>query len=340
MKIQTLTAGLLLALTATAQLVTSQAASPVAAAPVSAAPMSLHATGKPVAKVNDAILTDRDLLREMFELFPYARLHNGFPKGQEAEIRRGAMQMIIFEELVYQDALRQNLTIAPARLDLEEKRFREQFDSRNEFLAYLKTEMGGSEAKLRHEIRRSLLIDALLKTEVSGKSSVSPAEAQAYYEKNPKLFEHNELFAFQSISFLPPAAASAETVNEARKRAGLALAQAKAAKNYQEFGLLAEKLSEDDYRVNMGDHHAVPRADLPPEVVKAAVALQPGQVSDVLQLGNAFTIIRLNAYTPAGRTKFAEVKSDLIQKLQKEKIEKLRAALDKRLRQNARIQEL
>jgi peptidyl-prolyl cis-trans isomerase SurA len=340
MKLRIPIAVLLLASMATAQSLSSHAASPVAGSTVPATTTSLQATGKPVVKVNDATLTDRDLLREMLELFPYARLHNGFPKGQEAEIRRGAMQMIIFEELVYQDALRQNLTIAPARLDLEEKRFREQFDSRNEFLAYLKTEMGGSEAKLRHEIRRSLLIDTLLKAEVSGKSSVSPAEAQAYYDKNPKLFEHSDLFAFQSISFLPPAAASAETVNEARKRAGSALAQAKAAKNYQEFGLLAEKLSEDDYRVNMGDHHAVPRADLPPEVVKAAVALQPGQVSDVLQLGNAFTILRLTAYMPAGRAKFADVKSDLIQKLQKEKIEKLRAALDRRLRQNARIQEM
>src|ERR1035441_9428530 len=60
--------------------------------------------GRPVVRVNGAILTDRDLLREMYSIFPYARVHNGFPKGMEDGIRDGAMKMMIFEELVYQEA--------------------------------------------------------------------------------------------------------------------------------------------------------------------------------------------------------------------------------------------
>jgi hypothetical protein len=32
------------------------------------------------------------------------------------------------------------------------------------------------------------------------------------------------------------------------------LRQAKETKSYEDFGLLAEKISEDDFRVNMGDH--------------------------------------------------------------------------------------
>ena len=59
---------------------------------------ALQVTGKAVVKVNGAELTDRDLLREMFALFPYAKLHGGFPKKEEKEIRQGALQMIIFEE--------------------------------------------------------------------------------------------------------------------------------------------------------------------------------------------------------------------------------------------------
>ena len=68
---------------------------------------------KPVARVNGAVLTDRDLLREMYAIFPYAQQHNGFPKAQEAAIRQGALEMIIFEELVYQEAMRRKLTIPP-----------------------------------------------------------------------------------------------------------------------------------------------------------------------------------------------------------------------------------
>ena len=78
--------------------------------------VSLQPVGRPLVRVNGAVLTDRDLLREMFTIFPYARVHNGFPKPLEADIRNGAMQMIIFEELVYQEAQRRHMTVPPADL--------------------------------------------------------------------------------------------------------------------------------------------------------------------------------------------------------------------------------
>jgi len=69
----------------------------------------LQVSDKPVARVNGAVLTDRDVLREMYTIFPYAQQHNGFPKAQEATIRQGALEMIIFEELVYQEAERRKV---------------------------------------------------------------------------------------------------------------------------------------------------------------------------------------------------------------------------------------
>jgi parvulin-like peptidyl-prolyl isomerase len=314
---------------------------PSHAATAAAAPTAgVQVTGKPVVRVNGAVLTDRDLVREMFALFPYAKLHNGFPKAQEPEIRRGALQMIIFEELVYQEAARRKMTVAPERVSREERKFEQQFGSQAEFTQYLETEMSGSKAKLRQQIKRSLLIEAMLKAEVEAKSAVTVSEARLYYYKNPKAFEHGEVFAIQTISILPPSNANQETLKEARKRAEDALRQAKETKSYEEFGLLAEKLSDDDFHVNMGDHKAVDRDKLPPEVVKAALAMQPGQVSELLQLGNAYTFFRLNAHTSPGKTTFEEVEKNLAGNLQKEKYEKLRVALGKRLRQNAKIETL
>lgn len=348
MKYQIAIAAVLVAgISANAQLVSSHnGAAPAAAVAAAKASqpgpstVTPQATGKPVVRINDAVLTDRDLLREMFALFPYARMHNGFPKKQEAEIRQGAMQMIIFEELVYQEALRRKMTIPALRLQQDEKKFKSQFSSQEEFNAYLNAEMDGSEAKLRRQIKRSLLIEALLKSEVENKSVVTPTEARLYYDKNPKQFEHGEVFSFQSISVLPPANANAETLKDTRKKAEDYLKQAKATKKYEEFGLLAEKVSEDDYRVNMGDHKVVKRSDLPSEVVQAALALKTGEVSGLIQLGNAFTILRLNGHTPVGRTKFTEVRTKLVKTLQQQKTEQLRAAFDKRLHQNAKIQEM
>src|SRR5208283_5192881 len=88
---------------------------------------------KAVARVNGAVLTDRDLLREMLQIFPYASQHNGFPKEQEASIRQGALQMIIFEELVYQEAVRRKLTVSPQQLNRAAAEFRGQFKSPDQY---------------------------------------------------------------------------------------------------------------------------------------------------------------------------------------------------------------
>ena len=308
------------------------------ATPNSSAVSPFQVSDKPVARVNGADLTDRDLLREMLQIFPYARQHNGFPKSQEASIRQGALQMIIFEELVYQEAKRRKLTVPAQQLKDSEADFKKQFPSTEEYQQYLKVEMGGSEQAAREKIRRSLLIEQVLKSDVEKKSAVTLAEARAFYDKNLAQFQVPESFTFQSISVLPPVNATAEQKKEGSKRASDALKQAKATNSYQDFGLLAEKISEDDFRVNMGDHKSVQREKLPPPVVAALLAMKAGQVSDIIQIEQAYTIVRLNTHTPARKKSFEEVKTELRSQLQKTKYEQLRAGLDKKLRADAKVE--
>jgi parvulin-like peptidyl-prolyl isomerase len=326
---------------ATAQ-VSSHAATGAAkpTTPAAVPDSAFQVNDKPVARVNGATLTDRDLLREMLQIFPYANTHGGFPKAQEASIRQGALQMIIFEELVYQEAIRRKLTVPQLQIQQAEREFKAQFASAQEYQQYLKVEMGGAQQNVVKKIKRSLLIEQVLKLEVENKSAISLAEAKAYYDKNPAKFQIAESFTFQSISVLPPQKPTADQKQEGLKRANDDLKQAKATKSYQEFGLLAEKISEDDFRVNLGDHKAVEKEKLPPQVVKALLALKPGQVSEVIQIEQAYTIIRLNAHTPARKKSFEEVKSGLRTELQKSKYEQLRIALDKRLRSNAKVEVL
>ena len=332
----------LLAVTMNAQVASHPAsASPSAEGALPPARVTtLQVTGKTVAKVNGAVLSDRDLVREMFAIFPYAKQHNGFPEKLEPQIRKGALDMIIFEELVYQEAKHRNMSISVERITREEREFRKQFPSPEVYQQFLKEELKGSRQLLREKIRRSLLIESLLNLEVINKAKVNAAEARSLYGKNPQKFAREEQFHIQTISILPPANGSADISKEARRRAQDAAQQAKTKKSYQEFGLLAEKISDDDYRVNMGDHKPCGRDQLPPEVVKAALAMKPGEVSDLIQLGTAFTVIRLIAHTPAGKIPYAEVKSQLQSDLQRERVEKLRAALGKKLRQGAKIETL
>jgi parvulin-like peptidyl-prolyl isomerase len=293
---------------------------------------------KPVARVNGTVLTDADLVREEYAIFPYARQHNGVPKELEAQIRDGALKMIVFEELVYQEAQRRKMTVSTAKLQQAEAAFRKQYATPEEFNASLQADFHGSEKLLQEKIRRSLLIEAFLKSEVESKSAITPEELRAYYEKNPSRFEHPETYTFQTISILPPPNATAEQLKEGRKRAEQALQQAKAAKTAEEFGLLAEKLSDDDYRVMMGQHKPVPADQLAPQVIKALAAMKPGDVSDLIQMEQAYTIVHLNVHTPAGKAKFEEVKAPLEKELHEKKKNDLRADLDKKLRQSAKVE--
>lgn len=294
---------------------------------------------KPVARVNGAVLTDADLVREEYAIFPYARQHNGIPKEFEKQIRDGAMKMIVFEELAYQEAQRRKLTVPAAKLQRAEADFRKQFATPEEFNSFVQSDFHGSQPLLIEKIRRSLLIEAFLKTEVEAKSAVSLAEVRAYYDKNPVRFHRPETFTFQTISILPPANATAEQLKQARTRAENALRQAKATKTAEEFGLLAEKISDDDYRVMMGQHKPLPVDQMAPQVVKALNAMHPNDTSSLIQVDQAYTIVRLQMHTPAGQSPFVEVRAQLQKELQQAKTNQVRAALDQRLRKSAEIDE-
>jgi hypothetical protein len=303
------------------------------------APGALTAAMKPAVRVNEAVLTEADVVRQMYTIFPYAGQHGGFPKPLEAEIRKGAIEMIIFEELLYQEAMRMKIPIASQRLSKAEAAFRKQL-GHSAYDHFLRAECQGSKQVLREKIRRSLLIEKMLETEVEQKSVITAIAAKAYYDKNPKQFEKPESLRIQTISIIPPQNGSADVNKEASRRAEEAYKLARATKSHQDFGLLAEKISDDDWRVNMGDRKFVDVSTLPPPVVKAAAAMKPGEVSNLIQLGNAYTIFRLVEHARASKTPFAAVKAKLQSDLQKQKRAELRAALNQRLRKNAKVEVL
>ena len=68
--------------------------------------------------------------------------------------------------------------------------------------------------------------------------------------------------------------------------------------------------------------------------------MKPGDVSDAIQIEQAYTIVRLQVHTPAGKAKLEDQQAQLKTELQQNKKNQLRAALDKKLRQNAKIEEM
>ena len=296
------------------------------------------ATPKPAVRVNGVVLTDADILREMYTIFPYARQHDGFPKDMEPEIRRGATEMVIFEELLYQKGKARKLEIPAEKLDSALKTFRRQFADPKVYQQYLRLECNNSPAVLREKIRRSLLIEKMLKTEVDQKAVITTAAAKAFYDANAKRYEHDETYSFQTISIVPPDNASQQVKDEAKLKIKDAARLGKAAKTFRDFGVIAEQISEDDWRTKLGDRGPMEASKLPPEVRDALRKMKIGDVSDPIAVGAAWVVVRLNEHAAAGKTPFEKVKGSLIAEMQRDKRLAVRAELNKNLRKEAKIE--
>jgi parvulin-like peptidyl-prolyl isomerase len=146
--------------------------------------------------------------------------------------------------------------------------------------------------------------------------------------------------SIQTISLVIPEQPAPQQETSVRKRAEDALRQARKTKTYEEFGMLAEKISEDDWRVMMGDHQFITREQMPPEVAKVAFTLKPEQLSDLIRAENSWCIVRLNGRQEPHQTSYEQVRASLKKEIEANKVETLRRTLHQQLRKKARVEEL
>jgi peptidyl-prolyl cis-trans isomerase D len=163
---------------------------------------------------------------------------------------------------------------------------------------------------------------------------------RAAYDRDPARFSVPRKVSIQTISVVIPDDATPEQEKAARHRAEDLLPKAKAARSAEEFGVLAEKNSDDDWRVMMGDHGLIEENKMPSQVSQIAFRMKPGEVSDLVRAENSYCIVRVNANEPARHMSFDEVKAKLHKEMQAQRVEELRGDLNRRLRKTAKVEEL
>ncbi len=305
-----------------------------------AASPAAAASATVVARVNGATLTERDLQREMQKLFPYASVHgNRIPGDFSKDIRQKALQTIVQEEMLHQEALRTGVTVPASVLADLLQQAQERFPSPAAFESYATQEYGGVKA-FQQQLRRGVMIALLLEREVTKKARVPEVELQKFYAANKKRFLKPPSIALQSVTIQVPPNATAAQQALARKRAEEVLKLVRAARTYEEFGQVAEKYSEDDWRVMMGDHRWVHRGRLPEAIENVAFSMKKGETSGIITSQDALVVIRVNEVQPQTQIPFAQVRESLRSDLQKAKEGDLRAQLDQRLRKAFKVEEL
>ncbi len=128
--------------------------------------------------------------------------------------------------------------------------------------------------------------------------NLTDEELQRYYRRNLDRFEIKEQVKAAHILFQVPKDADVETI---KKRQELAESVLKKLHDGADFAELAKEYSDDKSNAaNGGELGSFGRGVMVPEFEKAAFALRPGQLSEVVRTPFGFHIIKVEEYTEAG----------------------------------------
>jgi peptidyl-prolyl cis-trans isomerase D len=150
-----------------------------------------------------------------------------------------------------------------------------------------------------------------------GKPQVSDADVLAYYNAHKDQYAVKEQVKTRHILIAVPAGADAKTDAAAKAKAEDLLKQIKAGGNFAD---LAAKNSDDPgSKAQGGELPMIPTAGLDPAYAKAAMALNPGQTSDLVKSQFGYHIIQTEQKEPAHTKPVGEVKAEIVPVLEQQR---------------------
>jgi peptidyl-prolyl cis-trans isomerase D len=150
-----------------------------------------------------------------------------------------------------------------------------------------------------------------------GKPTVTDADIQGYYNQHQADYKVEEQVQTRHILIAAAKGADAKTDAAAKAKAQDALNQVKAGGNFAD---IAKKYSEDPGSKDKGGElPMIPTGSLDPSYAKAAMALNPGQTSDLVRSQFGYHIIQTIAKQPAHEKPLDEVKDTIVPMLQQQK---------------------
>lgn len=155
---------------------------------------------------------------------------------------------------------------------------------------------------------------------------VSDAEIEQYYNQHQGEFEEVRARHILISTQPPPPAPGAKpdeqpkalSKEEARKKAEEVLAKARKG---EDFAALAKQYSDDPGSKDKGGEYTFAKGQMVPEFETAAFALQPGQISDLVETQFGYHIIKLEERKGGAGPSDQKVRQQIIGKLKKDKID-------------------
>ena len=286
-------------------------------------PVGAEVVDKIVAVVNDEIIT----LTEFNTAFePYLKNIEDNYKGKDKEAlinqsKEAFLKRLVDNLLIEQEAKKAGMGIVikdEEVMDVIRDMMAKKKSNMEDFKKNLARE-GNSLESLKKDIRSQMMRMRLLRREIKSKVIVSDEEIGEYYNKNRQDYEGKEAVRLKQIFLAIPAKADKKTKAKIKEEAGQLRKRVLAGESFE---LLAVKYSQGPGAAQGGDIGFIEKGTIIAAVESVAFNLPMEQVSEVIESGIGFHIIKVVDKKGAGLKPIAAVREEIKTKIEDEKLEK------------------
>lgn len=262
-------------------------------------------------------------------------------RGDQLELlkrlRREAMEQIIEQVLVGQAAEQAGLDADPAEVDKSITDLRSIFDSDSSFQMKLDGE-GFTQESFRAHMGRMMIAKQYLDKIRMTAAELSDADVEQYYEANQRRLTLPEQVRVRHVLITWKPMGKPDDRAYIREQMVPILERARAG---EDFAALAREFS-DDYATKQagGDTGLFDRGQMAPSFEAAAFALEPGEISDVVETSFGVHIIKMEERRAEELLALDDIRDQLREHVQNERVEQAVRAEVERLRAAADVQVL
>lgn len=222
-------------------------------------------------------------------------------KTQEKRLRDATLDVLITQELLRQEAKKENIKVSDSEIDAKIDQVKKAFPDQKQFDQALK-QQGLTEAELRDKASEQIISEKMLK-KVAGNTTVSEKEMHDFYDKNKSQLTEPEQKRYSQI-----------LVKDKKKADDLHSQLQDGA----DFAQVAKDNSIDTATKDKGGNLGM-GVPLPPEATSAVKDLKVNDISGVVKASDGYHIYRLDEVKASRQQSYDEVKSQIKQYLETDK---------------------
>ena len=288
-----------------------------------------------IAAVNGIDITGAQFNKELsLQLDRISKQGQQLSDEQLAALKKDLLNSLIEREVLYQQSQKVGIKVTDQDVDEQLATIKKRFPSEQEYKNALSA-MNLTEDEVKKQIARGLAIRGLMDQVIMSKIIITDEETKSYYDANPQLFKQPEQVKASHI--LIKVAADATDAQKAEARKKIEDVQQKI-KNGGDFAELAKEYSEGPSNVRGGDLGYFRRGQMVKPFEDAAFALQPNEVSGVVETQFGYHIIKVYDKKPEQVLAYSDVKEKLAQHMQQQKAEKEAGQYIEQLKKDAKIE--